>query len=333
MVKPKVSIIIPVYKVEAYIEQCLESVLNQTYKPLEIILVDDGSPDSCGAICDAYAKKDARIQVIHQRNKGLAGARNAGLRIATGVYIGWVDSDDWVEPDMYEYLVENIQQYDADIAVCGHLEHDRNSVSHFKWEEVRVLNTEDALEELLKNNRLQNYMWDKLWRRELFDGVIFPEGRTFEDIAVLHRMFIKARRVICLPEVKYHYRLRMGSIVSDVTLSNRMNHYVAAKNRYDELSNGWPQFIELLGAQCVASAIGIWCCYLSNPRDERRKYRKQIEGISQFSRQYRKAAVEYIRLGITGKLVVRLVSHANGFSFLLARMISRLYWIKHGRLL
>ena len=333
MKKAKVSVIVPIYKVEPYIKKCIESVISQTYENLEIILVDDGSPDSCGIICDEYAQQDTRIRVIHQANKGLAGARNAGLRVAIGDYIGWVDADDWIEPDMYEYLVENIQRYNSDIAVCGHMEHGRSGVTHCGWENVEVLDTEDALELLLRNRTLQNYVWDKLWRRELFDEIEFPEGRTFEDIAVLHRLFVKAQRVVCLPEEKYNYFLRTGSIVSDRTLGNRLNHYIAAKNRYDELSGNWPQFEELMGAQCAASAVGIWCCYLSNPKAEREKYRVQIDDISRFCKRYQKAAKRYISLGITGKAVLRLVAHTNNLSFALAWVASCIYWFKHNRFL
>lgn len=333
MKSAKVSVIVPIYKVEPYIRKCIESIISQTYKELEIILVDDGSPDSCGAICEEYAQRDPRIRVIHQENKGLAGARNAGLHVADGDYIGWVDADDWIEPDMYEYLVEGLQHYDADIAVCGHMEHGRDGETHCGWEKTEVMDTEEALECLLKNCTLQNYVWDKLWRRELFERISFPEGRTFEDIAVLHRLFIKARRVVCLPEEKYNYLLRAGSIVSDRRLGNRINHYIAAKNRHDELAGSWPQFEELMGAQCAASAIGIWCCYLSNPKAEREKYRTKMNDISRFSKQYQEAAKRYISLGVTGKVALRLVAFTNGVSFSLAWIVSHIYWLKHGRFL
>ena len=115
----KISIIVPVYKVEPYLRKCLDSIVGQTYQKLEIILVDDGSPDSCGAICDAYAARDERIRVIHKENGGVASARNAGLDAATGDYIGWVDSDDWIEADMFECLLKGAEDYDADIVVCG----------------------------------------------------------------------------------------------------------------------------------------------------------------------------------------------------------------------
>lgn len=116
---PLISIIVPVYNVEPYVSKCLESILRQTYQNIEIIIIDDGSTDGGSDICDAYAHKDKRIKVIHQSNEGVSGARNVGLRIAKGEFIGFVDSDDWIEADMYEYLLQNIQQQDADIAICG----------------------------------------------------------------------------------------------------------------------------------------------------------------------------------------------------------------------
>ena len=116
---PKISVIVPVYKVEKYLDKCVESIVNQTYKNLEIILVDDGSPDNCPAMCDEWAEKDERIRVIHKENGGLADARNAGMDIATGDYIGFVDSDDWIEPNMYEVLLKNALKYDADISTIS----------------------------------------------------------------------------------------------------------------------------------------------------------------------------------------------------------------------
>ncbi|MBO7334370.1 MAG: glycosyltransferase, partial [Lachnospiraceae bacterium] len=114
-----ISVIVPVFEVEKYLKECIESILNQTYTNLEIILVDDGSPDKCGEICEEYAKTDNRIIVIHHENKGLSSARNRGLDIATGDYIGFVDSDDKIAPDMFEILLNNLKQYDADISICG----------------------------------------------------------------------------------------------------------------------------------------------------------------------------------------------------------------------
>ena len=136
----RISVIVPVYKVEPYLRKCLDSIVNQTYRNLEIILVDDGSPDNCGRICDEYAERDKRIRVIHQKNGGVSSARNEGLKIASGDWIGWVDSDDWIEPDMFEYLLENAKKSKADIAVCSRKEWYKDRCILRKWEKDILLN-------------------------------------------------------------------------------------------------------------------------------------------------------------------------------------------------
>lgn len=321
----------PVYKVEPYLRKCLDSIVNQTYRNLQIILVDDGSPDDCGAICDEYAARDRRVEVAHQENGGVSAARNAGLKLAVGDYIGWVDSDDWIEPDMYAYMLENARKYGADITVCGRVEHYRDKTVFRGWQHIEVLNTEAALRFLLKNDVLQNYLCDKLWKRELFKNVYFPVGKTFEDIAVMHRLFIKAGCVVCLPEAKYNYLQRFDSIVGDISLENRVNHYLAARSRYDEMLTDWPQFENLLLAQCVASSVNVWTVYLRNPLAERQRLQAVLAEIADFCRQHYKKSVHYMNLGLAGRLVVYLTPHAKWWAFALAGFISWLYKLKHGR--
>ncbi len=333
MKEPKISVIVPVYKVEPYLRKCLDSIVNQTYRNLEIILVDDGSPDNCGAICDEYAAGDGRIRVIHQENGGVSSARNAGLSAATGEWVGWVDSDDWIEPDMYEYLLKNALEQNADIAVCSHYEVHRETEVFCGWTGVQLLDTEAALKLLLENNQMKNLLWDRLWRREILDGLVFPVGHTYEDIAVMHRLFLKARRVLCLPEAKYHYRQRQGSIVDDKSLGNRINHYHAAKLRLDEMYLQWPQFRQLLEAQCVASAVGIWTGYYSNPKKERRRYHEELKEIAAFGKIHYRKALEHMNLGLAGRLVLYLIPHAAWWAFSLAGFCGWGYKIKHGRAL
>ena len=148
----QISVVVPVYKVEPYLRKCLDSIVNQTYRDLEIILIDDGSPDNCGRICDEYAERDARIRVVHQENSGLSAARNAGLKLVSGSYIGFVDSDDWIEPDMYSYLLGNALEYQADIAVCSRTEQHMDRTVFRGFPGLEVLERESALEYLLKND-------------------------------------------------------------------------------------------------------------------------------------------------------------------------------------
>lgn len=328
-----ISVIIPVYKVEPYLRKCLDSVVGQTYRNLEIILVDDGSPDNCGAICDEYAAKDGRIKVIHQQNAGLSAARNAGLRIASGEYLGFVDSDDWIEPEMFGTLLNGLRDTSTDIAVCGRYEEYKDHKVPYCWPEVQVLDTEQALGELLRNDRMQNLVWDKLYRKGLFEEVWFPEGKTFEDMAVMHWLFLRAKKVVCLPAVMYHYLHRAESIVGDVSLKNRLNHYEMAWARYEALSENWPQYADLMAAQCVASAVTIWSVYHINSAEDQKKYLPQIKQISAFAKEHSVAVFEQMNLGIAGRMIVRLVPYTTWWAFAGARLCGLLYQIKHGRAL
>lgn len=327
---PKISVIVPVYRVERYLRKCLDSVVGQTYRNLEIILVDDGSPDNCGAICDEYAAKDSRITVIHKENGGVSSARNVGLAAATGEWIGWVDSDDWIEPDMYGYMLKKAEKYGADIAVCSRIEIYSDREVARGWEKDLVIGREDALILLLKNDVMQNYLCDKLWRRELFQGMTFPENRTFEDVAVMHRLFERAERTVCLPEAKYNYLQRAGSIVHDVSLENRLNHYKAAEKRYKEMRVNWPGMEELLLTQCAVSAIGLWCGYGRAPLKVRRTVLPALRDVSAFCTPYIKQIEEITGLGWAGKLVLKLIPYPTWWSFAAAGLVSWLYEKKHG---
>lgn len=172
--------------------------MNQTYRNLEIILVDDGSTDGSGAICDRYAERDVRAKVIHQENAGVAAARNAGLDAAAGDYIGWVDSDDWIEPQMFERMLDSAEAYRADIVICGRQEIYPERCFLSGWQQLDVLNKEQAIALLVEDDLVKSYLWDKLWRRELFEDIRIPELRVFEDMAVMYQLFMRAEQVVCL---------------------------------------------------------------------------------------------------------------------------------------
>ncbi len=213
----KISVIIPVYNVENYIRKCVDSVLGQTYQNLEIILVDDGATDLSGKICDEYAKKDNRVIVIHKENGGLSDARNAGLEIATGDYIGFVDSDDWIEPDMYERLYKLCRDNELDIVAARFCETvmgvDKETAFTGEFLEL------DGIELLGLNifgdapYVVTNSVWDRLYRRELLDGISFPVGRKYEDICFTTQVFLRAKRCGYLDAKVYHYTIRDDSIM------------------------------------------------------------------------------------------------------------------------
>lgn len=327
----KISIIVPVYKVKSYLRKCLDSIVNQTYRNFEIILVDDGSPDNCGAICDEYAAKDERIKVIHKANGGVASARNAGLDMATGDYIGWVDSDDWVEPQMFETMLNSAQVHDADIVICSRLESYPDHSFQMGWQQAELLNKEQAMALLVEDELVRSYLWDKLWKRELFQDIRIPQLKVFEDMAVMYRLFMKAERVVCLPDVFYHYEHHDVGLTAAPSLESRMDFYRVTKERYEALGRDFPRLREQLAPVLAEATVHIWTAYYDVPKEKRRAYDAQIKAMAAFCREHYKAALEKTQLGFAGRLVLRLTPYARPWAFALARCISKLYELKHRR--
>ena len=228
-----ISIIIPVYKVEEYLEKCIESVLKQTYTNLQIILVDDGSPDNCGKICDEYAKKDSRIEVIHKANGGLSDARNVGISKAKGRYIGFVDSDDYIKEDMYEILLNLIKKYDADVSICNLYDViDGNECIRNKENGIREYSRIDILKEILLDKNIQSYAWNKLYKKELFDEIKYPIGKKYEDIGTTFYLFEKCNKIVVTSEPEYYYLKRADSLVNNVTESTILDYTEIIIQRY-----------------------------------------------------------------------------------------------------
>lgn len=245
---PLISIVIPVFNVELYLKKCVESVLSQSYKNLEIILVDDGSPDESGRICDEYALKDPRIKVIHKPNGGLSDARNAGMKIMTGEYVGFVDSDDWIEPHMYETLLKLLLHYDADMAFGGVADDvERNgTVTTVKTSDYgQEPFAEDKISAMARYFRGSWAAWDKLYRVELFDGIEYPVGEINEDEAIVLHLLDRCRRVCYTSDVFYHYMRREGTgTITTAAFSLRRlawakhcgDNLAYVRNKYPELT-------------------------------------------------------------------------------------------------
>lgn len=211
-----ISVIVPVYKVEAYLDRCVQSIVDQTYRNLEIILVDDGSPDHCGRLCDAWAVKDPRIKVIHKPNGGLSDARNVGMAASTGEYIAFVDSDDWLDVQMYQHLHEAMTKTDSDIASCGARRVWLDGTPARELLGVNrdcVLEQEDAMKALLTAQGLVMTVWNKLYRKKLVDGVQFLVGMVHEDEFWTWQVIARAKRVVTVKESYYNYLQRESSIM------------------------------------------------------------------------------------------------------------------------
>ena len=232
--KALISIIIPVYKVEIYLEKCIQSVINQTYENLQIILVDDGSPDNCGKICDEYAQKDHRIEVIHKSNGGLSDARNKGLEIAKGEYIGFIDSDDYIESDMYEVLYNLLKQYNAYVSICNFYTVSQGKIAIKNAENgIKEYNRIEILKEVLLDNNIQSYAWNKLYKKELFDEIKYPVGKKYEDIGTTFYLLEKCNKVVVTGKPEYYYINRQDSIVNNVTETTITDYIELIMQRYD----------------------------------------------------------------------------------------------------
>lgn len=214
----KISIIVPIFNIEKYLSRCLDSILEQTYKNLEVILVDDGSVDNSGMIADKYARKDQRIKVIHQVNQGVSVARNTGIDLATGDYIGFVDGDDYIEPDMYEILMRIIEEQQVDIAHCGYqMVYPSKTEFYYNTKEKIKMNREEGVLELLRGRKVEPGLWNKLYNAKLFEQVRLPAGvAETEDLLCNFELFSFAKNSYFYDIAKYHYMLRNGSATNEV---------------------------------------------------------------------------------------------------------------------
>lgn len=224
----KISVIVPVYNVEKYLAKCLDSILMQSYRDIEVILVDDGSPDKCPQICDAYADSDSRVKVIHKKNGGLSDARNAGLKVAVGEYVAFVDSDDWVHEAYIKELVLAAKSIDADVAVC-----DYQSVNEFEVIEVKLnrakpreFDSISAVKDIFSADTVLWVMtWNKLYRRSLFTEhkIEFPTGKIHEDNFTTYKLLYFANKIAYIGKPLYYYLKREGSIMSDKFNKRRLD--------------------------------------------------------------------------------------------------------------
>lgn len=243
---PLISVIVPIYKVERYLDRCVQSIVDQSYKHLEIILVDDGSPDHCPSMCDAWAARDSRIKVIHKENGGLSDARNAGMAIAGGEYIGFIDSDDYIAPAMYQLLLERLQVDGSDISACGvdMVYEDGSAHQRLTPEDSCVLSAEAAVEAVVRESWLKQPVWYKLYKAELVRDIRFPVGKYHEDIFWTWQAVARAQKVSIFDTPCYYYVQRSGSIMAEKYTPRRLDAIEAKQQRLAFLIKEYPRISE-----------------------------------------------------------------------------------------
>lgn len=237
-----ISVIVPIYNVEKYLDRCVDSIINQTYKNLEIILVDDGSPDNCPKMCDDYAKKDSRIKVVHKENGGLSDARNAGMKVATGEYVAFIDSDDYISLDFYETLLETIVDNDSDIVECGVVKFYENEKFDEYSDDLKVTNYEtvDALDGLISENPFKQHVWNKLYKSSVALDIPYAVGKLNEDEFWTYQVFGKAKKVTRINKTMYYYFQRNGSIMGNGYNIRRLDALEGKMNRQAYIEKNFP---------------------------------------------------------------------------------------------
>ncbi|AND41926.1 glycosyltransferase involved in cell wall biosynthesis [Cytobacillus firmus] len=243
----KVSVVVPVYKVEKYLNRCVNSILNQTYTNLEIILVNDGSPDYCGEMIDSYAAKDSRIITVHKENGGLSDARNAGMEHVTGNYTMFVDSDDWLEVAMIEKLMNAITKYQADVVQSAfYYAYEEYLLYDNRYYSIKdspvILNNKSLMFELVKNEKVKNFAWGKLYKTELIKDLPFKKGVLFEDVFWAHIVMQRVNTYVILHQPLYYYLQRKDSIVAMYT-SRNLDILRGLKVRHKFIEQYYPELI------------------------------------------------------------------------------------------
>lgn len=243
--EPLISVIVPVYKVEAYLRECVDSIIVQTYRNVEIILVDDGSPDRCGEICDEYAERDSRVVVIHKPNGGLSDARNAGLDAMRGEYLMFVDSDDTLTNDAIEILIDLLRKTDAQLAIgsSDRLDENKNQLPSVdnNYQQIGIMNREEAIKDMFTHGCSA---WARLYKREVHEGIFFPKGEINEDEAIVLAILDRCTRVVATNQVIYHYLCRSESITTNPFSKKKLIWQKHCKANCEFVQLRYPELIE-----------------------------------------------------------------------------------------
>lgn len=230
-----ISIVVPVYNVEKYLKECIDSILNQTYVKLEIILVDDGSTDSSGKICDEYLKKDNRIKVFHKLNGGLSDARNYGIKHANGKYIQFTDSDDFLDKDMIKILYNNAKENNSDVSICSFYTLKDGIKFTDATHKNKIFSRDEAIKASLLDKEIRNYAWNKLYKKSIFETIEYPKGKLFEDILTMPKIFLQSSCISLVDIPLYYYRQRNDSIIHKKTKESEFAYLDAVEEICNEI--------------------------------------------------------------------------------------------------
>lgn len=283
---PIISIIVPIYNVGKYLPKCIESILNQTFKNFELILVNDGSTDNSGVVCDDYAKKDTKIKIIHKSNGGVSSARNAGLYVAKGEYIGFVDPDDYIDKNMYEKLYRLCIDNNSDIAICRFNREINGKIQNKEsTEEIIELNNMEAMNELFKGNLYRFSLCNKLFSKKCFNDVLFPEERIHEDLSTTYKLFANSKKAVYINYCGYIYVRRENSILTSTYNEKRLQAFIAWDEIIEFIDKNYYEIIEQ-----VIATFTYWCVdnilYILNQVNNSKKKNNYLNIIQKYTTKY-----------------------------------------------
>ena len=298
-----ISVIVPIFKVEKYLARCVESLINQTYKNIEIILVNDGSPDHCPKMCDDYALKDNRIKVVHKKNGGLSDARNAGMAVVTGELISFIDSDDYISADFFEVMYKAMTSEKSDIVECSVVKfyEDNHFDDYSDNEEILSYSTVEAMSALISEKTFHQHVWNKLYKKELVKNVPYVVGKLNEDEFWTYQIFGKAKKVTKINKTMYYYFQRSDSIMGNGYNLRRLDALEGKSNRQVYIEKNFPELTSEAKIDLYASCIFAYQCvlkYMSGTDKTKaakiiKRYRKEnklslyeIKNINDSSKKY-----------------------------------------------
>lgn len=305
-IKPTISIIVPFFNLEFYIKKCIDSILQQTFQNFELIIINDGSTDKSGEICDEYANKDSRIRIFYKENGGVSSARNLGIKEARGEFIGFVDGDDWIYEDMFQNLYELCTDKNSDIAICNIFREINGEVVNIEREEfINEMDNVEAMKQLFRGELYKFSLWNKLYRKSCFENIKFPEGRIHEDLSTTYKLFANANKVVFTNYTGYIYVKRESSI-----LTARYN-----EKRLDGLY-GWDEIIPFMNQNYSQLAEDFLACYVYWGVDNIYYILNQIENknvkgqylnrIQSYIRKYYKLLIMNNKLSLKYKYIITL---------------------------
>lgn len=309
MKTPLISVVLPIYNIESYLDRCMNAVLGQTYHNLEILMVDDGSPDGCPAMCDEYAQEDSRVIALHKENGGLSDARNFGIAHAKGEYITCIDPDDYVDSDYVEYLYGLILKYETKMSVCQHItEYDNGSKKDRGSSGDELLDIETCLRRMLYHDVIDTSAWAKLYHRSLFDTVSYPKGKIFEDIGTTYALMMQCDTGIAVGyESKYHYMYHMNSIVNSSFSPKKLELLEMTDRMAHEVVRAYPSLKQAVLRRRVYARFSTL-----NQMLGAEGYDKEREQIIRFILHYKNRILKDSRAPRRDKIAIRLLSANYG---------------------